>query len=134
MNLENETVECVSLINIDKNIEINKMDVIKLNYDININKYSKYNLLKFLNQDISSISKKKKYIFLVDYDNIKLGNLDIDKVKYLINNFDETLSDCIEKSVVYNYNNVDKMIADVILSFLDKTTRSKVVFKKKLEL
>ena len=63
MNLENETVECVSLINIDKNIEINKMDVIKLNYDININKYSKYNLLKFLNQDISSISKKKNIYF-----------------------------------------------------------------------
>lgn len=134
MNLQNETIQYVSLISIDNDIEINKMDVIKLNYDININKYSKHNLLKFLNQDISSISKKKKYVFLIDYDNIKLSNLDIDKVKYLIQNFDETLSDCIEKSIVYNYNNVDKMIADVILSFLDKTARSKVVFKKKLQL
>tara|TARA_Y100000385_G_scaffold288357_1_gene354754 strand:- start:3552 stop:3956 length:405 start_codon:yes stop_codon:yes gene_type:complete len=134
MNLQNETIQYISLISIDNDIEINKMDVIRLNYDININKFSKHSLLKFLNQDISFISKKKKYVFLIDYDNIKLSNLDVDKVKYLIQNFDETLSDCIEKSIVYNYNNVDKMIADVILSFLDKTSRSKVVFKKKLEL
>ena len=121
----------LNILFIDNNIEINKTKVLKINYDINMHKYSKKDISKCVNNNIEDICKNnQKYILLLDCINMKNENFDLIKLKYIVNNINESLNNYIYKCIIYNYNDTHKMIINMILLLIDDENREKVIFQK----
>ena len=124
----------LNLLFIDDNLEINKINVLKINYDINMHKYSKNDLADSLNNNIENICKKSKddkYILLLDCFNMNNNNFDLIKLKYIVGNMSESLTKHIYKCIIYNYSDAHKIIINIILLLINDENKDKVIFKKK---
>lgn len=96
-----------------------------------MHKYSKKDISKCVNNNIEDICKNnQKYILLLDCINMKNENFDLIKLKYIVNNINESLNNYIYKCIIYNYNDTHKMIINMILLLIDDENREKVIFKK----
>lgn len=123
----------LTLLFIDDNLEINNINVLKINYDIDMHKYTKNDLSDSLNNNIENICKKSKddkYILLLDCSNMNNNNFDLIKLKYIIGNMSECLTKHIYKCIMYNYTDAHKIIINMILLLINDENKEKVIFRK----
>ena len=135
MDLTLSSSKNLNLLFIDDNLEINETNVLKINYEINMNKYTKNDLADSLNTNIENICKKsknEKYILLLDCSNMNNENFDLIKFKYIITNMSEDLAKHIYRCIIYNYKEPHKIIINIILLLINDENKEKVIFKNNL--
>ena len=135
MNTTNETIDSdKEILLIDNDIEINKNIVMRINYSININNYNVEYILSSINKSISKLENNETFILLLDLKKVKNQNMNISKLKLLINGIPETWSEKLYRCIIYNYTDFWKFLIKMLLKVIDKKNKDKIVFKKELDI
>jgi hypothetical protein len=130
-----------SIILLDNDIYINEHPVLRVNCNIDIRNMDNnkiYNnidkVMDFVKNEYDKGLCKRNFIMLVDFNNLNKDQIDISKIKIILNYILNKYTIYLEKCVIYNYNIFWKFLINTIMSIIDINTKKKICFKKNLQI
>ena len=117
---------------IDTDLLINQKTVLRINYEIDIDKMDNDILKKKIDSVLdkcNEINSSNDVILLLDFSKVKQKNTSLKKMRDIITHVQKHHLDKLHKCIIYNYTSTWKFFMDLLLSLLDKTTKRKVCFK-----
>ena len=113
---------------IDKNLMINNFNVLRINHQININDNTTHCIIEMIDLFMKKFNNNK-FIIVVDFNKMN-HDISIMKLKKIFKHVENLYMNNIHKILIFNYTISWKLILDIILTFLSKSTKDKICFKK----
>jgi hypothetical protein len=112
---------------------INEKHVLEINYQQKINIHTIDQLNEELNEIIIKNNiNKNGLIFLLDLSKVKSGDVNLNTAKKLIDSLQTNFPDFLHKCIVFNYTKTMKFLFNIIKSFMDKKTSSKIIINEQV--
>jgi hypothetical protein len=106
------------------------MLIVQPNYSLNLNKY-KYNDLQDTIRILLNSYKNIMFTIIVDFKKVKMCNINIIKLKKLIQYTNEFYPDKLKFCFIYGLKKIFKPVVKVLMLLLDDDTKEKIIFRTK---
>ena len=118
---------------VDNELMINNYPVLQINHNIDINDNNIDLIIKDIDYCMNNLDNNKLYILLFNFDEMD-HNVSIIRLKKIIKHAEINYMYLLHKCIIYNYTNSWKMILDIVLTFLCKSTKEKICLRQNINI